>query len=181
LALPCPAGRFDPLVAEDRSAEGVRGRRESEPAVAQWRWSVLGPYGIGSPGSRRASTGTVGMRESQVTGHSHPRPREGNGAGPGSSPPPGLPTDHGANNGLAVAATSCQSFPRPEWCGDVPSGFINASSFTIRSWSFVKQTRTSLFHKALVVSAGPPFVTLPRRRPARVAGDPRRRGWRCRR
>jgi hypothetical protein len=29
------------------------------------------------------------------------------------------------------AATSCQSFPKPEWCADAPSGFTNGSSFSI--------------------------------------------------
>jgi hypothetical protein len=48
-----------------------------------------------------------------------------------------------------------------------------------RVWSLMQHN--SLFHKALVVSAGPSSVTLPGRRLARVVGDPRRRGWRCRR
>src|SRR6266498_5476962 len=46
---------------------------------------------------------------------------------------------------------------------------------------FPQYAVNSLFYKALVVSAGPSSVTLPRRRLATVVGDPRRRGWRCRR
>jgi hypothetical protein len=45
------------LVAEDRSAGGVRDRTGSEPAVAHWCWFVVGPHGIGK---RRSWAGTSG-------------------------------------------------------------------------------------------------------------------------
>jgi hypothetical protein len=68
------------------------------------------------------------------------------------SPPRGLPTDRGATVSRWLRPSTRDS-PRPESCGDAPSGFTNSSSFTIRPCRFVKQARTSLFHKAVSLTS----------------------------
>jgi hypothetical protein len=59
IGLAVPGRPIGPWVAEDRSAGGVRDQTGPEPAVARWRWSVLGPQPKGEP---RTTAGRSGHR-----------------------------------------------------------------------------------------------------------------------
>jgi hypothetical protein len=75
---PCRARPADrSLVAEDRSAEGVRGRTGPEPAGT--RWVHADPAGRGV---QRARAVTSGSEEPQVKPPTQPRPGRASGGGP---------------------------------------------------------------------------------------------------